>query len=81
MIKSVALSGLALLFATAVASAQSGPQSEAIRAACKSDIEKLCSGVEPDAVPECVHEHIDELSESCKVAVQQVRQQDKLGHD
>ncbi|MEW5420384.1 hypothetical protein [Amorphus sp. 3PC139-8] len=81
MMKSLVAAGLVFTFATGAALAQSGPQSEDIRAACKSDVERLCSDVEPIEVPMCLEEHIDEVSAGCKETVQSVRQQDQDSHD
>lgn len=81
MMKSLIAAGLALSFTAGAAYAQSGPQEEAIRSACKSDIERLCSDVQPIEVPMCLEEHLDEVSDGCKNTYKDVRREDEEGHD
>ena len=41
------------------------------RAACKTDIQKLCPGVQPDGgrILACLKQHKDEVSDGCRQAV------------
>ncbi|MDQ0314075.1 cysteine rich repeat-containing protein [Amorphus orientalis] len=79
--KSFAVATLTLALSAGMALAQSGPQVQEMRAACKEDVEKLCSNVQPIEVQECLMEHIDEVSEGCKATVARVGEQDTMGHD
>ncbi|MDQ0314076.1 cysteine rich repeat-containing protein [Amorphus orientalis] len=81
MIRSIVVAGFAIALSTGAVLAQSGPQSEAIRSACKDDVERLCSTVEPIAVPECLREHVDEVSDGCKSTIAEVQREDEAGHD
>lgn len=47
---------------------------EALRTACKPDIERLCPEVEPGAgrIEECLTQHQEEMSESCAQALQKL---------
>jgi hypothetical protein len=49
---------------------------EAVRAACQTDVQKLCAGVQPGGgrILACLKEHKDEVSEGCKQAVLKARQ-------
>ncbi len=69
------------LASSPLASAQSQDQSttrqqiiESLRNACSPYFEKLCSGVEPGGgrVLECLQNHKDELSDSCRTEVEKV---------
>ena len=44
---------------------------EAARAACETDIQKLCTGVQPGGgrILACLKQHKDEVSDGCKQAV------------
>jgi hypothetical protein len=55
------------------------PSPEAIneaRAACATDIQTLCSGVQPGGgrILACLKEHKDKVSDGCKKAVQKATQ-------
>lgn len=81
MMKSLVAAGFAVIFVAGAALAQSGPQVQEMRAACKEDVERLCSNVQPIEVQECLIEHIDEVSERCKTTVGDVGEQDEMDHD
>ncbi|WP_018700747.1 hypothetical protein [Amorphus coralli] len=81
MIKTVIAAGIVTCFAAGAALAQSGPQFEEIRSACLDDVKRLCSSVEPVEVPDCLKQHIDQVSDGCKATVKSVRQEDEAGHD
>jgi hypothetical protein len=48
-----------------------------IRSACESDIKSLCAGVQPGGgrIKQCIKEHRDQLSGSCKQALMEQAQQ------
>jgi hypothetical protein len=52
-----------------VARAQDGHEHD--NSACKADREKLCNDAKGRAVFQCLKQHESELSDSCKVALQQ----------
>mgnify|MGYP005999012793 CR=1 FL=1 len=81
MIRTVLAAGLVTCFTAGAALAQSGPEFEDMRAACREDVQRLCSNVQPIEVAECLKEHIDEVSQGCKTTVEDVRKQDEEGHD
>ncbi|MEW5420335.1 hypothetical protein [Amorphus sp. 3PC139-8] len=66
MLKIIVLATALVSASAGAALAQSAALSEDIRAACKSDAERLCSDVEPIAVPACLQEHGDEVSKGCR---------------
>jgi hypothetical protein len=47
-----------------------------LRAACQTDIQKLCAGVQPGGgrIIACLKEHKEEVSDGCKQAIQKARQ-------
>src|SRR5260370_37639379 len=47
------------------------PQASDARAACASDVQKLCAGVQPGGgrVLACLKQHKDEVSDGCKQAI------------
>jgi len=63
--------GLAALAITLAAAPAALAQSGAVMAACKGDIEKLCSDVQPSGgrIGECLKAHRDQVSTSCKVTL------------
>tara|TARA_R110002020_G_scaffold15140_112_gene53672 strand:+ start:536 stop:778 length:243 start_codon:yes stop_codon:yes gene_type:complete len=80
MIRTVLAAGLVTCFTAGAVLAQSGPEFEDMRAACREDIERLCSNVEPIEAVECLQENADKVSQGCKTTVENVRKQDQ-GHD
>ncbi len=52
-----------------------------VRAACASDVQKLCPGVQPGGgrIMQCLGEHKSEVSETCKQAVLKARQGSSAG--
>ena len=74
--------GLCLLAMTHSAPADQPPATpspEAIneaRAACATDIQTLCAGVQPGGgrIFACLKEHKDKVSDACKTAVQKATQ-------
>ena len=47
----------------------------ALRGACRADVEQLCAGVEPGGgrIMQCLREHQDRVSASCKSAISEAR--------
>jgi len=47
-----------------------------VRAACQTDVQKLCASVQPGGgrIIACLKEHKDEVSEGCKQAILKARQ-------
>src|SRR5690349_17829559 len=47
------------------------PQASDARAACASDVQKLCAGVQPGGgrILACLKQHKDQVSDTCKSAV------------
>jgi len=47
-----------------------------VRAACQTDVQKLCAGVQPGGgrIVACLKEHKDEVSDSCKQAIAKAKQ-------
>lgn len=80
MIRAVMAAGLVACFAAGSAFAQSGPEFEDMRAACREDAERLCSGMQPIEIAECLQEHADEVSQGCKTTIKDVREEDE-NHD
>jgi len=68
MRKKVLAAGAILLLSTSTAMAQMRPGARAVLQACKPDIARLCSQVQPGQgrIKACMKEHIHELSEPCK---------------
>ena len=66
--------GWILLFSPATAYAVPAP-SPAVRRACHTDAQKLCSSVlsEPEKRRACMKEHFEQLSEECKTAITEQR--------
>jgi hypothetical protein len=66
---------LGCVVAFAVAQAQDSPPPAGgkggAREACKADVEKFCSGVQPGGghIISCMRQHRDELSQPCKDAI------------
>lgn len=80
MIRTVLAAGLVTCFTAGAVFAQSGPEFEDMRAACREDIQRLCSNVEPIQAAECLQQNIDQVSEGCKTTVKDVREEDQ-NHD
>ncbi|WP_018700748.1 hypothetical protein [Amorphus coralli] len=80
MIRTAVAIGLVTCFATGAAMAQSGPEVQEMRAACREDAKRLCSNVPPIEVQLCLQENIDQVSERCKATVASVQRQDE-NHD
>ena len=53
---------------------------EEVMAACKGDVDKLCPGVQPGggAIRKCLHEHKDQVSDSCKATMRPGHGADKM---
>jgi hypothetical protein len=68
MRKKVLAAGAILLLSTSTAMAQMRPGARAVLQACKPDIARFCSQVQPGQgrIKACMKEHIHELSEPCK---------------
>jgi Cysteine rich repeat len=69
MLNKRGLATVALLLLTAPgAMAQMGPGAQAVLRACKPDIARFCSQVQPGQgrIKACMKEHLQELSEPCK---------------
>jgi Cysteine rich repeat len=49
---------------------------EALRAACETDVQKLCPGVQPGGgrILACLKEHKDQVSDGCKQAISKAKQ-------
>lgn len=49
---------------------------QAIRTYCRSDVERLCKGVEPGGgrIKECLKAHANEMSVGCAKALQELKQ-------
>jgi hypothetical protein len=49
---------------------------QALRAACETDVQKLCAGVQPGGgrIVECLKQHKDEVSDGCKQAILKAKQ-------
>jgi hypothetical protein len=49
---------------------------EAVRAACETDVQKLCAGVQPGGgrIIACLKEHKDQVSDGCKQAISKAKQ-------
>jgi hypothetical protein len=64
----VATTGAVLLLSTLSAMAQMRPGAQAVLRACKPDIARFCSQVQPGQgrIKACMKEHIQELSDPCK---------------
>jgi hypothetical protein len=68
MRKKVLAAGAILLLSTSTAMAQMRPGARAVLQACKPDIARFCSQVQPGQgrIKACMKEHIHELSDPCK---------------
>jgi hypothetical protein len=64
----VATTGAVLLLSTPNAMAQMRPGAQAVLRACKPDIARFCSQVQPGQgrIKACMKEHLPELSDPCK---------------
>lgn len=79
------LFGLAFTIAAAVAMADEPPAAppapaqhrslQEVRAACKEDVQKLCTGVQPGGgrIVGCLKQHKEEVSDGCKQAIQKAK--------
>ena len=49
---------------------------QAVRAACETDAQKLCAGVQPGGgrIVACLREHKDQVSDGCKQAISKAKQ-------
>jgi hypothetical protein len=65
----------ALLSAGAIAAAQEAPADRPYLKPCKADVAKFCKGVDPanDGIIGCLKEHREEVSDSCKARLAQLR--------
>jgi len=79
MFRTVLAAGLAACFAT-TALAQSGPEVQEARAACRQDAERLCSGVPPIEVQLCLEQNADQVSERCKATLGDIAKENE-NHD
>jgi hypothetical protein len=68
MRKKVLAASAILLLSTSTAMAQMRPGARAVLQACKPDIARFCSQVQPGQgrIKACMKEHIHELSDPCK---------------
>ena len=66
--KRVVIIGAVLLLSASGAMAQMRPGAQAVLRACKPDIARFCSQVQPGQgrIKACMKEHIQELSDPCK---------------
>ena len=66
--KLVVAAGAALLLSTPSAMAQMRPGAQAVLRACKPDIARFCSQVQPGQgrIKACMKDHLPELSDPCK---------------
>ena len=66
--KKYVIIGTILLLSTSGAMAQMRPGARAVLQACKPDIARFCSQVQPGQgrIKACMKEHIQELSDPCK---------------
>jgi hypothetical protein len=64
----VVTTGAVLLLSTLSAMAQMRPGAQEVLRACKPDIARFCSQVQPGQgrIKACMKEHIQELSDPCK---------------
>ena len=64
----VAATGAVLLLSASSATAQMRPGARAVLQACKPDIARFCSQVQPGQgrIKACMKEHLPELSDPCK---------------
>jgi hypothetical protein len=64
-----------LVLATTGALADDQPMNNSPRAACKADVEKLCSGVQPGhgQVATCLKQNESQVSGACKDAIANAR--------
>ncbi|MGX1096987.1 hypothetical protein [Amorphus sp. MBR-141] len=69
MIRTVLAAGLVTCFMAGAAFAQSGPEVQEARAACREDAERLCSNVPPIEVQLCLEQNVDQVSERCKATI------------
>jgi phage terminase large subunit-like protein len=86
MKKSAWFFGLGLAIAASVVMADEPPAAQptpaqqkamqAVRAACETDAQKLCAGVQPGGgrVVACLKEHKDQVSDGCKQAISKAKQ-------
>tara|TARA_R110002020_G_scaffold15140_112_gene53673 strand:+ start:919 stop:1161 length:243 start_codon:yes stop_codon:yes gene_type:complete len=80
MIRSVLAAGLVACFTAGAALAQSGPEVQEARAACREDVKRLCSNVQPIEVQMCLEENVDQVSERCKATISGIAEQNE-NHD
>jgi hypothetical protein len=66
--KTVVVTGAILLLSSASGLAQTRAGGQAVLKACKPDIARFCSQVQPGQgrIKACMKEHLPELSEPCK---------------
>ena len=69
--KRVLVTAAILLLSTSGAMAQMGQGGRAVLRACKPDIARFCSQVQPGQgrIKACMKEHLQELSDPCKEAL------------
>ena len=65
-----------LAFSSAIALAADQPQGNGPRVACKADVEKLCSGIQPGGgrVAGCLKQNEAQVSAACKDALAKARE-------
>jgi hypothetical protein len=70
------LFGAVLAFSSAIAMAADQPQGNSPRVACKADVEKLCSGMQPGGgrIVGCLKQNEAQLSAACKDALAKARE-------
>lgn len=73
--------GVAIAIITIPAAAQQRGSGKKIRAACAADFQRLCPGIGRNEMRSCVREKAEELSDGCKVALQQLRGARNAGRD
>jgi hypothetical protein len=66
---------LAVVLASGTSRAADQPAGNGPRAACKAEVEKLCSGIEPGGgrIVACLRQNDAQLSAPCKEALAQAR--------
>lgn len=80
MIRTALAAGLVSVLAVGAAMAQSGPEVQEARAACREDAKRLCSDVQPIEVQLCLEQNVEQVSERCKATISGIREQNE-NHD
>ncbi len=71
----LALAAALLSAMAAPALAQGGPAAQKLRAACETDVQSLCPGVQPGGgrLLQCLKQHQKEVSPDCVAALEEAR--------